>query len=369
VWHLARELQALGVTLDLLAFSASPDDANDIAHYAPYFGDVQLIPEPTRTPFSYLWRVGVPSARFPRRARSAWSPALWEAIEAQLAGQKYDAVHLFGGIQVYEYWHALKGARAIITPYESFTLYLARALAQTPSLANRARYAIAQAYERFMFTPYAHTVVVSDVDAQELKRIQPELNVRVLPNGVDTAYFAPADSPRDAQTLLFVGNYEYAPNVDAVHALMRHVMPAVWQSAPQARLLIVGNAPPPDVQAYASERVQVTGRVPDVRPYLAQATAFVSPLRLGAGIKNKVLEALAMAVPTIATPLSVDGIRVQDGVSALVADVDGMAHAVLRLFGDSALQAQLAHEGRALVQGHYSWRATAQGYLALYGGG
>ncbi|MBC7811091.1 MAG: glycosyltransferase, partial [Burkholderiales bacterium] len=112
--------------------------------------------------------------------------------------------------------------------------------------------------------------------------------------------------------------------------------------------------------------ITVTGYVDDLRPYLAQATAFISPLKIGAGIKNKVLEALAMGLPVVATPLSVDGIAVQHEREVLVADVEHMAETTLRLLGDAALQRQLSANGRTLIEARYSWAHVAEQYEELY---
>ena len=135
---------------------------------------------------------------------------------------------------------------------------------------------------------------------------------------------------------------------------------------PSARLWLVGADPPPQVRALESDTVTVTGRVPDMRPYLARAAVFVCPLRLGAGIKNKVLEALAMGCPLVATPLSVDGIAVRDGREALVADGDAIIEAAARLLADSALRDALSHSGRALIEAEYDWAQVATRYTALY---
>src|SRR5690606_1868261 len=116
------------------------------------------------------------------------------------------------------------------------------------------------------------------------------------------------------------------------------------------KLWLVGNAPTPAMQILASDRIKVTGRVPDVRPYLARASAFVCPLRFGAGIKNKVLEALALGLPVIATPLSVDGIHIQPDESALVAEVAHFTPAILRLLRDPDLQQRLSTQGRELIE-------------------
>jgi len=188
----------------------------------------------------------------------------------------------------------------------------------------------------------------------------------VIPNGIDVEYFQLQNVAREPARLLFTGNYEYAPNVDAALRLAYDVLPEVRKVIPFVRLWLVGNAPPPELQALASDTITVTGRVPDVRPYLAQATAFVSPLRLGAGIKNKILEALAMGLPVVATPLSVDGIGVQHGDSALIVDEHHMANEVIRLLQDADLKRKLSESGHVLIEERYRWTHVAALYEDLY---
>ncbi len=156
---------------------------------------------------------------------------------------------------------------------------------------------VARSFETWMFNPYRRVIVVSERDRDELQTLNPALPVDVIPNGVDLETFQPSDQPRTPNTLLFTGNYEYAPNVDAALRLARDIFPQVQAQIPDAKLWLVGSSPPPEVQALASEAITVTGYVPDMQTYLHQAAVFVSPLRLGAGIKNKVLEALGAALP------------------------------------------------------------------------
>ncbi len=369
VWHLARELAALGHTLDLIAFADGDSDWHEQQHYQAYFRHITLIAEPQRSQWAYLRRVLWPPARFPRQADAAWSAQMWQAIAAHLAQQAYDVVHVFGSVSVYEYAHLLHEHPAIITPYESYSLYLKRLIDANENTAIRPRLQrlMARQFERWMFTPYQTTVVVAQPDQDELQAINPDLNLAVISNGIDLSYFVPsADIQRDANMLLFVGNYEYAPNLQAAYTLIQQVLPQVRRELPAARLYLVGNAPPADLQALATEHVIVSGRVPDVRPYLVQAGAFVCPLTLGAGIKNKVLEALAMRCPVVATALSVDGIAVQQGHDVLLADVAAMGAAVVRVLRDARLRERLGRNGRQLIETRYSWQSVAERYAKLY---
>ncbi|MCC6802353.1 MAG: glycosyltransferase [Anaerolineae bacterium] len=414
VYHLARQLARRGHILDLIAFSDRFEDITDRVHYADLFRSITIIADPPRTAFDYAVRLLVPGARFPHRADQAWSPAMWDAIRQHLDASTYDLAHLFGGIQVYEYARAVEPLPAIITPYESYSLYLRRMVENTPSprltfgqltplphqwgeglippsprlpnatagcarrgrgmrgnlerLKSRLQLRVARSFESWMFAPYRRVIVVSDRDRDELLALNPALPVEVIPNGVDLDYFQPTGAPREPHTLLFTGNYEYAPNVDAALRLARDIFPRVQAHIPDAKLWIVGSAPPPELTALASEAITVTGHVPDMRTYLETAVVFVCPLRLGAGIKNKVLEALALGCPVVATPLSADGIAVRDGHDILLAESDDQfAAAVVRLFGDAPLRGQLAANGGALIESRYSWAQVAERYEAIYG--
>lgn len=369
LYHLGRELSLRHHELDLLAFANRPEDWGEQNHYDMDFGHVELFHEQPRSQVSYLRRAVFPGARWPHTAEESWSPEMWRAILARLKAEKYDVVHLFGGVQVYEFKNALGDIPAIITPYESYSLYLKRALEansdQLSAVSLRLRWLLTRQFERFMFQPYQRTVVVSEQDRDELLGINPALMIDVIPNGVDVYEFRPRPTQR-IPALLFVGNYEYTPNVDAAIRLATDIFPQVQKRIPEVRLWLVGNAPTAEMQALTSDVIRVTGRVPDVRPYLARAGAFVSPLRLGAGIKNKVLEALAMGCPLVATSLSVDGIEVTNGHDALVADDEAIVEAIVRVLQDADLRQQLSLNGRKLIETRYSWDRVAAMYLKLY---
>lgn len=373
IYHLARELSMRGHQIDLLAFYDRDENSAEEsqAAYAHLFRTVTLMREPARSAQSYVRRLLLPATRFPEREEASWSPDMWRAIEHQRAAHRYDAALVFGGIAVYEYARALDGLPAIITPYESFSLYLKRlAAARSGDLVAQlqvgAQRWLARAYEGFMYVPYERTVVVSAQDRDELLSINARLQVEVIPNGIDLDYFKPQDEAREPATLLFTGNYEYAPNVDAALLLAREVLPAVRAQVPEAKLWLVGNAPTPEMQALASDHVIVTGRVDDVRPYLARATVFVCPLRFGAGIKNKVLEALAMGCPVLASPLSADGIDARDGQELALAAPEAFAERAVALLRDQAMRQVLATRGRSLIETRYNWGRVAEAYEALF---
>ncbi|HLY26065.1 MAG TPA: glycosyltransferase family 4 protein, partial [Aggregatilineales bacterium] len=369
-YHLAEQLSQRH-SLDLLAFYMLHDDPDNVDHYAHLFRSIKLIPERPRTPLTLMRRLLNPRGIFPRRSQESWSPPMWQAICDQLSQTHYDVVQLFGGIQVYEYRSLLRGLPTVITPYESYTLYLSRLLAQQESAARRLavwmQRIAASGYERAMFNDYGATVVLTETDRAALARLNPALPLHVIPNGIDLAYFTPEGDSAAEPALLFVGNYEYEPNLDAALYLSHDIFPLIRREVPAARLWLVGNNPPEALRALAAPDVIVTGHVPDVRAYFQRATAFISPLRMGAGIKNKMLEAMAMGKALVATPISGEGIGLSGGTNVLFGNTpEELAQAAIRLLRDPDLRTRMGKANRAIIEESFTWEAVGRQYEALY---
>lgn len=369
-YHLARELSARLHRVDLLAYYQTPADVADVPRYERFFREVTLLREPARSPLSLLHRQRK-QRRFPQRASESWSPEMWAAIRTALDSHAYDMVHLFGGVHVYEFRELVRPLPNVIVPYESYSLWLSRAMDEERRRVARWKLAVqrrmARSYESWMFDGFDRVVVLTDRDADALRTLNASTPTVVIPNGVDIDYFTPTAYEPDEPTLLFTGNYDYPPNRDAALRLATAIFPQVQARVPGARLCLVGGNPPPELRALASDAVQVTGRVPDIRPYFERAQVFVSALRLGAGIKNKVLEAMAMQTPVVATPLSCDGIPVIPGDDILLGETDAqIADQVVRLLADAALRRQLAANGRRLIERRFTWHRVADQYEKLY---
>lgn len=192
--------------------------------------------------------------------------------------------------------------------------------------------------------------------------------IAVVENGVDLDYFDPALSlpvPRelsglDGPVLLFTGQMDYRPNVEAVTAFADNVLPSILQRYPAARFVIVGRRPTPQVLALARRQaVIVTGEVPDVRGYLAGADVVVAPLRIARGIQNKVLEAMAMARPVVASAEAAQGIDALDRRDLMVAHrLEQEIELTLRLLDDPVHAGQIARAARQRMEERYGWDAT-----------
>jgi polysaccharide biosynthesis protein PslH len=216
-------------------------------------------------------------------------------------------------------------------------------------------------YERALLGRAALNIYVSEVDAQVYMRLFPQRRTAVVPNGVDTTYFAPMPLSPEPACIVFEGNMNFEPNIDTAEVLVRDVLPRVVKRIPDARVVLVGRNPGDGVRALASERVEVTGTVEDVRPYLARATVFACPMRLGSGIKNKILQAWSMGRPVVAAPESLGGLNAKDEFNILVRESPAaFADAVVELILDQHRAMQLGERGRATAEREYSWQIRAR---------
>jgi sugar transferase (PEP-CTERM/EpsH1 system associated) len=224
-------------------------------------------------------------------------------------------------------------------------------------------------YETRFLYAFDHVMITSARDRELLISLgeEPE-HIHVVPNGVDTDYFVPTSTPREADSLVFCAKMDYYPNAQAILMFCRDVLPHIWESRPQVRLTIVGNNPPAPVQALSTDkRITVTGYVADIRSYLRRTSVALAPLLMATGMQNKVLEALAMGTPMVATPASCRSLQVYDGIHLLIAEgPSAFAWAVLRLLEDQPLAEQLSTMGRIYVEESHSWKHSADIVCDLY---
>ncbi len=188
-----------------------------------------------------------------------------------------------------------------------------------------------------------------------------------FPNGVDLDYFAPTSEPHDPNAICFVGRMDYFPNQQAVIDFCNDVLPKVRKARPQASFAIIGAEPPRIVRELARRPgVTVTGTVADVRSFVRRSAVSVAPLKIARGVQNKILEAMAMGVPIVASPQTAGGVDAVPGQHLMVAaDADAMAAAVIRLLSDEEERSRLARAARAHVERTYSWDGAMRQLDAL----
>jgi sugar transferase (PEP-CTERM/EpsH1 system associated) len=212
-------------------------------------------------------------------------------------------------------------------------------------------------YERRVAAEFDHSLFCTERELQDSRLLLPGARISCLGNGVDLDYFRPMANAKLTNALVFTGIMDYFPNVDGVVWFGEEILPRIREQVPDVTLTICGARPAPRVKAL--ERlpgVTITGQVPDVRPYLARASVGVIPLRLGRGVQNKLLEAMAMGLPTVATTVASGGINASEGTDLLVADdAESFAASVVRLLTDEQMRANMSRSARSAMERNYHW--------------
>jgi glycosyltransferase involved in cell wall biosynthesis len=225
-----------------------------------------------------------------------------------------------------------------------------------------------RSYERRQYERFPVGSVVSKAEAERARTLAPHLDVRVIPNGVDTTDYRPAsDAPHDGG-LLYLGSLRSGRNEDTAWRLSTEIFPRIRAVDPAARLDVVGWSPSARLLDYASSTpgVFVHGDADDIRPFLHRATVLLNPQPTGTGIKNSVLHALAMEVPCLVSPPVAEGIEGEDGRDYIVCGSDAeFADAALSLLADPKRARRIGEAGRRLVCDKYSWDSYAEGVVRM----
>jgi glycosyltransferase involved in cell wall biosynthesis len=227
--------------------------------------------------------------------------------------------------------------------------------------------------ERDLICQFDHALVTSSADRNAMLDLIPTgqtpSQISILPNGVDMEYFHPNPKlQRDAETIVFSGKMSYHANISMVKYLVAEIMPRIWKVRPAARLYIVGKDPTPDIkELQKNPRIVVTGTVEDIRPFLWKATVSVVPLLYGAGIQNKVLEAMATGTPVVTTCQALSALQAQPGKDLFVSDdPDKFSQAVLQLIANRDLQRKIGEAGLKYVRTFHSWASITSQLVTIY---
>lgn len=325
-------------------------------------------------------------AGIPMQASYCWQPELAQALQARMTTAPPDVIHS-EHLRGARYGLLLRplAQRQPATPLVWDAVDSIAHLFQQASQHSRSRQSRwltrlelgrTRRYESWLVGQFQRVLVTSPIDRQAFVELaglpssDPTSPLTVLPNGVDLTYFHPNEVRRDAATIVLSGKMSYHANITAALHLLQEIMPLVWCQRPDTLVWIVGKDPPSRLRQLANANpahVTVTGEVPDVRPYLQRATLAVAPVLYGAGIQNKVLEALACGAPVIASRQAVSALAGQPAQALVVADSPpAMAEAIVNLLATPARRAELGQAGRAYVEQHHDWNTAAAQLEAIY---
>ena len=382
-WHILRHLvEGLGATVQLLTFG--DDGSLPSAEALPAGVAVTALAAPARSPRR---RLGVlATSTRPDLADRLWTPEAQTRLFWAIQRTGVDVVHIGGlelgryALEVHRHRPAGGGPAIVLDEFNAEYMLQRRAYLidrRSPRRWPQAAYSAAQStrlrrFERAVCRAADGLVCVSPDDRTALTALDPALRPTIIPNGVDTDRYAPADPATPGLPrfdLLFSGTLDYRPNVDAAVWLGQHGLAAaagalagsdaraVRPAAGTRRVRALGELP----------GVIVTGPAPDDRPYLWGAGVYAVPMRYGGGVRLKLLNALAAGCPVISTTMGAEGIAVEHGRDLLLADrPEDWVRQVGRLLAEPELRARLIAAGRALVETGYQWRALVRDFGPVY---
>lgn len=361
VWVLHHHLRFLADRHDVTVLAAGapgsecpvPPEARGLpgGDHARWFGR----PSSAGADYAQRW-VAARRSGEPMHVGYVERPALIAAMHAEIAERRPDVVHAFGwgtaGL-----WQYADGVPVVHVAVDSWSRNAGnRLLPIWRQLTDAGEIGRIRRHEQRHYPRDAAVVVVAPDDAQAVRALASTTRVAVVPNGVDAG---PEPSPPATEPVLgFHGSFDARHNIDAARELVRVVLPRIQRTVPGARVLLVGRRPGPEIRGLVRPGVELRADVADARGELRDIAVYVAPLVSGAGLKNKVLEAMAAGRPVVTTPLGAAGIGEGGGVT--VADnAVAVADATVALLDDPARLAAAGAQARRRVVAEFTWEQSA----------
>ena len=360
IYNLTKRLAAKH-DLYLVTFYESRDELNYLKDIQPFFKEIELVYLPK-------WRSilnGIPAlfSKTPLQVAYFKSSKMKRMVKFALDRYDIDVVHT-QHLRISQYTKHLDMPKILDLP-DAFSLYFKRRNETDRPLINRLIDSIEigrLTKAEKVITAYDKTLVCSVEDKKYLEKLHKTDNIDILLNGVDLDTFDVKEGHDYSHnhTLLFTGNMDYAPNVDAVQYFEKEMWPAISKVNPKTKFIIAGQRPVDAVQKLAGDRIEVTGFIPDLKDMYADASVVIAPLRFGAGTQNKVLEAMAMGVPTVCTHIGFEGLQIQSGQGVILAkEKSQFIEEVTMLLADAAKRQEVGEQGLAIARTRFSWDKIA----------
>ncbi len=370
VFNLLKQIaQKSDVTL--LALETQPTDADGVAELQQLGVQVHLVPNaPTLPRVSFGTLAKAFFKRQPITVARYDVPTYRRKLRTLLANETFDLVH-------YEMFHVAQfhtetDLPDVLSQQNVDSAIWRRLCSETANPFYKFAYwtqqLAFQRYECLLSPKFDAVTCTSDIDAAVFAQHCPKDAIEIIPNGVDVTHYQPDFAAEAPAHLIYIGSMDWYPNEDAVAFFADEVFSRIQEKVPDVAFSIVGGNPSGRVQKLAErDGVVVTGRVPEIKPYFAEATVFVVPLRIGSGTRLKILEALAMGKAIVSTSVGAEGLDLKNGEEIFIADEpEAFADAVTRLLTDTELRRKIGKNGRARVERDYDWRSIGEKLHTLY---
>lgn len=319
----------------------------------------QFVPRSLRSTAGYL-------SKLPRSVVDTYSSEMAEQIQRSLASDRYDVV-VASQIGTAVYSDLFASVPALFEEIEVGVLF--EKFEHSPTIPARFRNGLTWYKHRHYLARLLRNFTVGTVVSTREKELVASAvpgydSIEIIPNCVSLEAYADVFEEPEPNTLIFTGSFAYRPNYEAMVWFLREVYPLIQLHVPDVHLTITGdhgNLPLPTRRG-----VTLTGFVDDVRPYIARSWVSLAPLRVGGGTRLKILEAMALQSPVVATTKGAEGLAVESGKHLLVGDTpEAFAEAVVRILHDQALRRRLVENSYHLVGQEYNWKETVPRFLDL----
>lgn len=361
--------------LYVVCFSFEQQDRDFFSEFERMGVKLTLIPAP-RAPFFKKMIMALDS--LPYSVAKYGSPEMAKTISVLVDKHQFNLVHV-DHVHLARYHRCFPGLPCLLDEHNVEHRILERCGNVETAWVKRFLYfqqaSKMKRFEAAVVPHFSACTAVSDEDAEELQELAGgAVPVHVLPNGVDTEFFSP-DFERlpapEEDAVAFTGSMDWLPNEDTVFYFVKEILPLIWRENPKVKFYVVGKDPSLALREIGQDepRIVVTGRVEDVRPFLAKSKVCVIPLRIGGGTRIKILEAMAMEKAIIATSIGAEGIGYTEDKNIMIADhPQEFARKVLLLLSAPQRRTALGTAGRQLVLENYDWSILGRQLKQIYEG-
>lgn len=356
IFNLARRL-SVKHEIYLITFAESEEDFKYNAELEKIFKEVHIIRLPLWQ--SYLNCLLAIFTKIPLQVAYFKSAAMYKCIHSFLSKHKVDVIHT-QHLRMAQFTADIQLPRILDLP-DAFSLYWKRRIENQKNplrkFVEKIEYHRLYQFESNITKRFDLGLVCSREDLEYMKVEHGLTNLDLLRNGVDLETFhSEGHDYSNNKILLFTGNMDYAPNVDAVIYFVAEIWPKIVLKCPEITFVIAGQRPVKQVLDLQSDKIKITGFVPDLKVMYQQASVVVSPLRFGAGTQNKVLEAMAMGIPVVSGVIGFTGLEIKSGEGVyLETDPQGFASKVIELLSSESLRRSSGEMGLTIAKEKFSW--------------
>ncbi|MCD5402078.1 glycosyltransferase family 4 protein [candidate division NPL-UPA2 bacterium] len=349
-----------------LASFIQDEDRKYLDTITPYLNELELMPYPSpraapKKICDYLF------SEVPLYMCNIKSARMREVVAEMTRRSNYDVViaeYTMMGQYVYKNPGINPRTKRIVSCHECYTIARKKVREHYGIFSRKGLGALIdlkglEKYEFAMYRDADKVLVLTSEEREGLLRYAPDLDIDIVPHGVDIGKFRPGRPQEQELSVAFLGNYPHDPNRDAVMHFINSIWPRIKRTLPGIKFYVIGRGPSRDIlkAAEKDKAIIVTGEVDDVTEYLKKAKVFVSPIRLGKGFRGKLLEAMAMGIPVVTSSLGAEGVPVDDMNNILIADdIDTFIDKTIRLFKDDGLYRRVSENSKRLVEEKFSWQ-------------